>query len=90
MSDKGDRSDKESEKSSMKVIGKGLWKPCHSCHSCHGRCVDRAADVTALTLDVMWLANHEGGQSLPMTAFLNKLLIEWRNKCLLFIAYFYF
>ena len=35
LSDKGDRSDKESEKSPMKVIGKGLWKPCHSCHSCH-------------------------------------------------------
>ena len=29
------RSDKESEKSSMRVIGRGLWKPCHSCHSCH-------------------------------------------------------
>ena len=35
LSDKGDRSDKESEKSSMKVIGRGLWKPCHSCHPCH-------------------------------------------------------
>ena len=56
MSDKGDRSDKESEKSSMKVIGKGLWKPCHSCHSCHGRCVDRAAlCITALTFGVMGL-----------------------------------
>ena len=21
----------------MRVIGTGLWKPCHCCHSCHGR-----------------------------------------------------
>ena len=22
----------------MRVIGRGLWKPCHCCHSCHGGC----------------------------------------------------
>jgi len=26
----------KTEKSSMRVIGRGLWKPCHCCHSCHG------------------------------------------------------
>ena len=37
-----DKNDKESEKSPMRVIGRGLWKPCHCCHSCHGRCVGRS------------------------------------------------
>ena len=37
LNDKGDKNDKESEKSPMRVIGRGLWKPCHCCHSCHGR-----------------------------------------------------
>ena len=35
MNDKGDRNDKESEKSPMRVIDRGLWKSCHCCHSCH-------------------------------------------------------
>ena len=39
MNDKDDKNDKESEKSPMRVIGRGLWKPCHCCHSCHGRWV---------------------------------------------------
>ena len=38
LNDKDDKNDKESEKSPMRVIGRGLWKPCHSCHSCHGKC----------------------------------------------------
>ena len=38
LDDKDDKNDKESEKSHMRVIGRGLWKPCHCCHSCHGRC----------------------------------------------------
>ena len=42
LSDKDDKNDKESEKSPMRVIGRGLWKPCHCCHSCHGRCVGRS------------------------------------------------
>ena len=37
LNDKGDKNDKESEKSPMRVIGRGLWKPCHCSHSCHGR-----------------------------------------------------
>ena len=37
LNDKGDKNDKESEKSPMRVIGRGLWKPCHCCHSYHGR-----------------------------------------------------
>ena len=37
LNDKDDKNDKESEKSPMRVIGRGLWKPCHCCHSCHGR-----------------------------------------------------
>ena len=44
LNDKDDKNDKESEKSPMRVIGRGLWKPCHCCHSCHGKCLDRAAD----------------------------------------------
>ena len=52
LNDKDDKNDKESEKSPMRVNGRGLWKPCHCCHSCHGRCVDRAGlCLTALTLD---------------------------------------
>ena len=44
LNDKDDKNDKESEKSPMRVIGRGLWKTCHCCHSCHGmwsgqRCV---------------------------------------------------
>ena len=38
LNDKDDKNDKESEKSPMRVIGRGLWKPCHCCHSCHERC----------------------------------------------------
>ena len=38
LNDKDDKNDKETEKSPMRVIGRGLWKPCHCCHSCHGRC----------------------------------------------------
>ena len=38
LNDKDDKNDRESEKSPMRVIGRGLWKPCHCCHSCHGRC----------------------------------------------------
>jgi hypothetical protein len=36
LNDKNDRNDKETEKSSMRVIGGSLPKRCHSCHSCHG------------------------------------------------------
>ena len=36
LNDKDDKNDKESEKSPMRVIIRGLWKPCHCCHSCHG------------------------------------------------------
>ena len=32
LNDKDDKNDKETEKSPMRVIGRGLWKPCHSCH----------------------------------------------------------
>ena len=42
LNDKDDKNDKESEKSPMRVIGRGLWKPCHCCHSCHGLGVDSA------------------------------------------------
>ena len=38
LNDKDDKNDKEFEKSPMRVIGRGLWKPCHCCHSCHGGC----------------------------------------------------
>ena len=41
LNDKDDKNDKESEKLPMRVIGRGLWKPCHCCHSCHGE-VDMA------------------------------------------------
>ena len=37
LNDKDDKNDKESEKSPIRVIGRGLWKPCHCCHPCHGR-----------------------------------------------------
>ena len=67
LNDKDDKNDKESEKSPMRVIGRGLWKPCHcchSCHSCHGRCGDRAALCsTALTFDG-GSGDHEGSQPL--------------------------
>ena len=30
-----DRNDKESEKSYVRAIARGLWISCHSCHLCH-------------------------------------------------------
>ena len=58
LNDYGDKNDKEFEKSPMRVIGRGLWKPCHCCHSCHGS--GRAAlCITALPL-VYSLTNREG------------------------------
>ena len=33
LNDKDDRNDKESEKSPVRVIGRGLRKPFHSCHA---------------------------------------------------------
>ncbi len=35
LNDRNDRNDKETEKSPMRTIARGLWKPCHSCHLCH-------------------------------------------------------
>ena len=74
LNDKDDKNDKESEKSPMRVIGRGLWKPCHCCHSCHGRwaChgigVDRAVlHYTALIVDGE-SGDHEGSQPLPVAA----------------------
>ena len=33
--DRNDRNDKESEKSYVRAIARGLWISCHSCHLCH-------------------------------------------------------
>ena len=33
--DRNDRNDKESEKSYVRAIARGLWINCHSCHLCH-------------------------------------------------------
>ena len=61
LNDKDDKNDKESEKSPMKVIGRGLWKPCHFCHSCHGRCGQGSVMcVTALIVYGIGLGDHEG------------------------------
>jgi len=69
LNDKDDKNDKESEKSPMRVIGRGLWKPCHCCHSCHGRCEQGSVVcVTALIVYGIGLGDHEGGYSLPITA----------------------
>ena len=35
LNDKDDKNDKESEKSYVRVIARGLWISCHSCHLCH-------------------------------------------------------
>ena len=34
--DRNDRNDKESEKSYVRAIARGLWISCHSCHLCNG------------------------------------------------------
>ena len=30
----------------MRVIGRGLWKPCHCCHSCHGEVAEELKNFT--------------------------------------------
>ena len=49
LNDIDDKNDKESEKSPMRVIGRGLWKPWHCCRSCHGRC-ERGSAISSLTI----------------------------------------
>ena len=66
--DRNDRNDKESEKSYVWAIARGLWISCHSCHLCHW-----GAQAFSLTLSEFKLLE-------PSLKFLELLYLRTMRK----------